>query len=62
MKKLLLTSAIGFAILVIPDWPFPRSSLDHWLIFLGYVLWLGPLYLIGALVLNRLANLSFRVK
>jgi hypothetical protein len=61
-KNLLITSLVSFAVLILPDWKPPYSYGEALFLLLAYAGAFGPWFLMLALILNRLANISFRTK
>lgn len=62
IKWSFIISAVSFALLVLPDWRPPYTYLENFVILLGYIGMFGPWFLIVAAVLNRLINISLRIR
>ena len=59
IKALLFSMAIGYAILIAPDWKPPYTTAENWLMLVGLVTLMGPPFLLLILLLNWLVNISF---
>ena len=62
LKWLLIINLVSMGVLFAPDWKPPYSYGENLIILLGCVGTFGPWFLMLSLVLNRLVNISFRVK
>lgn len=62
IAKILLTMAVSFAILTVPDWKPPYAYWENVIQLIGWIGFFGPPILLLLLVFNRLVNLSFRFK
>lgn len=60
IKWSFIISALSAVVLFAPDWRPPYTYLDNLIILLSMFGVVGPWFLILALVLNRLLNISFR--
>ena len=60
IKALLFSMAIGYAILIAPDWKPPYTTAENWLMLVGLVTLMGPPFLLLILLLNWLVNISLR--
>lgn len=62
IRILLLTNLFAFLLLNGPDWKPPYALWESVVISIGIFGLFGPWMLIIALVLNRLVNISFRIR
>jgi hypothetical protein len=61
-KVLLLVSVVSFLVLAVPNWTPPYSVFESLIMSIAYLGWLGPWILILTLILNRLVNISLRIR
>ena len=62
LRWLLMITVFGVVILTLPDWKPPYSYGDYVVQLLGWIMMLGPGFLLLTLIFNRLLNISFRTK
>ena len=60
--KMLLTMAVSFTVLTVPNWKPPYAYWESVIQLFGWIGFFGPPFLLLLLVLNRLVNASFRFK
>ena len=57
--KAAVSMAVGCAILMVPAWRPPYTYIDTLIQLVGYIMMLGPPFIILVAVLNKLVNISF---
>lgn len=62
LKAFFLTSLISFLVLTVPDWRPPYTWFESLIQLIAYAGLFGPWFLILTLVLNRLVNISLRIR
>ena len=62
LKVFFLVSLVSFLVLAVPNWSQPYNLFESLILSIAYLGWLGPWFLLVMLVLNRLVNVSLRIR
>ena len=61
-KVLLMVSVVSFLVLVLPNWTPPYGMFESVILTIAYLGWIGPWMVLLTLILNRLVNISLRIR
>lgn len=62
LKTFFIISLVSFGVLGLPIWTPPYSVFESLIILVAFFGVVGPWFLILVAVLNRLVNISFRIR